>query len=93
MPSWYYEVVAPGFKYNLTDVAAALGIHQLRKAEAFRTRREEIAKIFQREFAGLPLLLPSEAPEGDRHSWHLYVVRLRDDVLMTRDAFIERLYE
>jgi dTDP-4-amino-4,6-dideoxygalactose transaminase len=93
VPSWYYEVVAPGFKYNLTDVAAALGIHQLRKAEAFRTRREEIAKIFQREFAGLPLLLPSEAPEGDRHSWHLYVVRLRDDVLMTRDAFIERLYE
>lgn len=91
VPSWYYEVVAPGFKYNLTDVAAALGIHQLRKAETFRQRREAIAKVFHREFADLPLILPAEAPTGDLHSWHLYVVRL-GDVAVTRDLFIERMY-
>jgi dTDP-4-amino-4,6-dideoxygalactose transaminase len=91
VPSWYYEVVAPGFKYNLTDVAAALGLHQLRKAEAFRQRRAEIAAAFSAAFAGLPLVLPADAPVGELHSWHLYVVRL-GDVAVTRDAFIERLY-
>jgi dTDP-4-amino-4,6-dideoxygalactose transaminase len=91
VPSWYYEVVAPGFKYNLTDVAAALGIHQLRKAEAFRHRREVIANAYQQAFADLPLILPAGAPAGDLHAWHLYVVRL-GDVAVTRDAFIERLY-
>lgn len=91
-PSWYYEVVAPGFKYNLTDLAAAIGIHQLRKAEAFRKCRENIAMVFHREFAHLPLLLPADALSGDLHSWHLYVVRLNDTSL-SRDTFIERLYE
>lgn len=91
VPSWYYEVVAPGFKYNLTDIAAALGIHQLRKAESFRQRREEIARIFQSAFAGLPVRLPADAPAGDVHAWHLYVLRL-GDVALSRDAFIERLY-
>ena len=91
VPSWYYEVVAPGFKYNLTDVAAALGIHQLRKAEAFRQRRENIASAFNSAFADLPLCLPAVASGGDLHSWHLYVVRL-GDVKVTRDEFIERLY-
>lgn len=91
VPSWYYEVVAPGFKYNLTDIAAALGIHQLRKAEAFRRRRADIAHVFNAELANLPLVLPADAPAGDLHAWHLYVVRL-GDVAVTRDAFIERLY-
>ena len=91
VPSWYYEVVAPGFKYNLTDIAAALGIHQLRKAESFRQRRAEIARVFQSEFAGLPVILPADAPSGDVHAWHLYVLRL-GDVPVTRDSFIERLY-
>ena len=91
VPSWYYEVVAPGFKYNLTDIAAALGIHQLRKADAFRQRRAEIARIYQAEFASLPVLLPAEAPAGDLHAWHLYVLRLADDTL-ARDTFIEQLY-
>lgn len=91
VPSWYYEVVAPGFKYNLTDIAAAMGIHQLRKAESFRKRRAEIASAFQSAFAGLPVLLPADAPAGDVHAWHLYVLRL-GDVPVSRDAFIERLY-
>lgn len=91
VPSWYYEVIAPGFKYNLTDIAAALGIHQLRKAESFRQRRETIASVFQSAFSSLPLRLPADPPAGDVHSWHLYVVRL-GDVAVSRDAFIERLY-
>lgn len=91
VPSWYYEVVAPGFKYNLTDIAAAIGIHQLRKADAFQQRRAEIAKIYQSEFQSLPVRLPAEAPVGDLHAWHLYVLRLGDGTL-SRDVLIEQLY-
>jgi dTDP-4-amino-4,6-dideoxygalactose transaminase len=58
VPSWYYEVVAPGFKYNLTDIAAALGLQQLKKARAFQQRRERIAAIYDAAFADLPLLRP-----------------------------------
>ena len=92
VPSWYYEVVAPGFKYNLTDIAAAMGIHQLQKAERFRQRRAEIAEVYNKAFAALPLRLPADAPDGDVHAWHLYVVRLQDD-RVSRDRFIERLYD
>jgi dTDP-4-amino-4,6-dideoxygalactose transaminase len=92
VPSWYYEVVAPGFKYNLTDIAASLGIHQLRKAEMFRNRREQIARRYSEEFRGLPLQLPADAQVGDLHSWHLYVVRL-GECIVTRDEFIDRLYK
>jgi len=58
-PSWYYEIVAPGFKYNLTDIAAALGIHQLRRARDFQRRRAEIAARYDEAFAGLPLVRPA----------------------------------
>ena len=92
VPSWYYEIVAPGFKYNLTDIAAALGIHQLKKAHAFARRRSDIAAIYADAFAGLPLTLPPQAPAGELHAWHLYSVRLTDDVPLHRDTFIERLF-
>ena len=92
VPSWYYEVVAPGFKYNLTDIAAALGIHQLRKATAFQQRREQIAALYDAALAGLPLQLPPRPAAGDQHAWHLYVVRLADDAKPMRDRFIENLY-
>ncbi|MDN3920977.1 DegT/DnrJ/EryC1/StrS family aminotransferase [Roseateles violae] len=91
-PSWYYEIVAPGFKYNLTDIAAALGLHQLKRLPAFQARREQIARAYHEAFAGLPLILPPCAPDGDVHSWHLYVLRLADDAGITRDEFIERMY-
>ncbi|MDE2275410.1 MAG: DegT/DnrJ/EryC1/StrS family aminotransferase, partial [Burkholderiales bacterium] len=74
VPSWYYEIVAPGFKYNLTDIAAALGIHQLRRLPGFQQQRERLAAAYDAARAGLPLLLPPRAPAGDRHAWHLYVV-------------------
>jgi dTDP-4-amino-4,6-dideoxygalactose transaminase len=91
-PSWYYEIIAPGFKYNLTDIAASLGLHQLKKARAFAQRRAQIAKAYDEAFADLPLQLPAQAQAGDEHSWHLYVVRLHDEAPIPRDAFIEALY-
>jgi dTDP-4-amino-4,6-dideoxygalactose transaminase len=92
VPSWYYEIVAPGFKYNLTDIAAALGLQQLKRIGAFQRRRIELAKLLDDGLAGLPLILPPRAPEGDEHSWHLYVVRLTDDARISRDVLIERLF-
>jgi dTDP-4-amino-4,6-dideoxygalactose transaminase len=95
-PNWYYEVAAPGFKYNLPDVAAAIGIHQLRKAEKFRLRRQEIASKYEAAFSGMPVSLPSDAdlPPGSRHAWHLYVIRLDTGRLaIDRDQFIERMAE
>jgi len=91
-PSWYYEIVAPGFKYNLTDIAAALGLHQLKRITAFQARREEIAQAYNEAFADLPLILPPQPIEGDTHSWHLYVLRLSDELPMERDVFIERMF-
>ena len=93
VPSWYYEIVAPGFKYNLTDIAAALGLHQLKRLPGFQVRREAIAQRYNEAFADLPLILPPCAPEGDTHSWHLYVLRLADDAGIERDRFIERMFE
>jgi dTDP-4-amino-4,6-dideoxygalactose transaminase len=93
-PNWFYEVVAPGFKYNLTDIAASIGIHQLRKAERFRQRREQIALRYSEGFKELPILLPTGPPPGDIHSWHLYVIRLcLDRLRIDRDRFIELMAE
>ncbi len=92
VPSWYYEIVAPGFKYNLTDIAAALGLQQLKRIEGFRARREAIARRFDQALADLPLILPPRPQHaGDVHSWHLYVTRIADESV-TRDAFIDSLF-
>lgn len=90
LPAWYYEVVAPGFKYNLTDVAAAIGIHQLRKLDRFAKRRRELAARYHYELSKLPLILPADAPSNDEHAWHLYVVRL-SDARISRDELIQAL--
>lgn len=92
-PAWYYEVIAPGFKYNLTDVAAAMGLAQLAKLPRFLARRQYLAARYREELAGLPLLLPPEPPPGEVHAWHLYVVRLDDAAaeLISRDALIQAL--
>ena len=92
VPSWYYEIVAPGYKYNLTDIAAALGLQQLPRAGAFRARREAIADAYDAAFAGLPVTLPPRPLPGDTHAWHLYVLRLADGAPITRDALIEQLF-
>lgn len=93
-PNWYYEVVAPGFKYNMPDIMAAIGIHQLRKVERFRRRREEISGRYTAAFADLPLRTPIVKHPGDIHAWHLYVIQLElEQISITRDQFIERMAE
>lgn len=93
-PAWYYEVVAPGFKYNMTDIAAAMGLHQLKKVTAFQQRREAIAKRYNAAFEGLPLVTPWVARPDDQHAWHLYVIQLALERLsINRDRFIERMAE
>lgn len=93
-PSWFYEVVAPGYKYNMTDVAASLGIHQLKKAKEFQERREWIAGQYDKAFAGLPMQTPFVRHPEDTHSWHLYVLQLDLSALsVDRDRFIELMAE
>ena len=92
VPSWYYEIVAPGYKYNLTDIAAALGLGQLKRAVAFQQSRAAIAARYNAAFVGLPVILPPAPTPGDTHAWHLYVLRLSDASPLGRDALIERLY-
>ena len=92
VPSWAYEIVAPGYKYNLTDIAAALGIHQLKRLDAFHRQRELLAAAYDEALADLPIVLPPRSLTGDLHAWHLYVVRLGDGAKLERNVFIERLY-
>lgn len=90
-PSWYYEVVAPGFKYNMTDIAAGMGIAQLAKLPRFLARRQYLAERYGEQLASLPLLLPASPPPGEIHAWHLYVIRLTEDAAISRDALIQAL--
>jgi len=91
-PAWRYEIVAPGYKYNLTDIAAAMGIHQLKRVREFQAKREKIARFYHEALADLPLILPPGPAPDDVHAWHLYVVRLGDDCRVPRDEAIERLF-
>jgi dTDP-4-amino-4,6-dideoxygalactose transaminase len=90
--SWFYEVVMPGFKYNMTDIQAALGLWQLKKLEAMQQRRREVVAAYNRAFCQSDALeLPVSRPEVE-HAWHLYVIRLRLEALkIGRDQFIEEL--
>jgi len=90
--SWRYDVLVPGFKYNMTDIQASLGLWQLRKLEHFHQRRREIVALYTQGFAGEPALeLPVERPDVT-HAWHLYVLRLRPEALrIGRDHFIDQL--
>ncbi|GHT59644.1 spore coat protein [Spirochaetia bacterium] len=90
--SWYYEVVAPGFKYNLPDILSALGRVQLERAWDMLRMREDIARRYNEAFAGDDhFLIP---PTGPGNAWHLYPLRLKPETLsINRDAFIRRLQE
>jgi dTDP-4-amino-4,6-dideoxygalactose transaminase len=90
-PAWYYEIVAPGYKYNLTDIASSMGIEQLKKLPRFLTRRQYLAAKYHQQLAHLPLVLPADAPTGDLHSWHLYVIRLKPEAKLNRDQIIQGL--
>ena len=92
--SWDYRIVAPGYKYNLTDLAAALGLGQLERAEAFRSRREAIARHYSAALAAVEAVELPPWPVDRIHAWHLFILRLRLDMLpMDRGAVVERLRE
>lgn len=90
--SWYYEIIAPGFKYNLTDIASALGLVQLRKANKLHERRTKLALEYNKALARIPEIRTPTASSDRIHSWHLYAVRLKLDALaIDRAKFIEEL--
>ncbi len=91
--SWFYEVREAGYKMNLPDLLSALGVEQLKKANRFWEQRREIAAYYQKELGKIEEL---DMPPGDskdvEHSWHLFILRLRSDLLnISRDQFIEEL--
>jgi dTDP-4-amino-4,6-dideoxygalactose transaminase len=90
--SWFYDVVCPGFKYNMSDIQAALGLHQLRRLPHFHARRREIVQSYQAAFRDYDELeLPTER-EDVQHAWHLYVLRLNlDRVGITRNQFLSQM--
>jgi dTDP-4-amino-4,6-dideoxygalactose transaminase len=88
----HYEVVTAGFKYNMMDMQAALGIHQLRRVEANWLRRQEIWNHYQEAFAGLPVGRPAEPEADTRHAYHLYTLRINEqDCGIDRDDFLSRM--
>lgn len=91
-PAWFYEIVAPGFKYNLSDIASSLGLCQLAKANRFHIRRQQMAERYLRELADLPIILPPRAKNTDTdiHAWHLFCCQLNTDKI-SRDAFIQEM--
>ena len=92
--SWYYEVELPGYKFNMTDVQAALGLSQLGREPELRASRAATARRYSQAFASLEALELPETRPGVEHAWHLYVVRLRNEALRVgRDHFARALRE
>ena len=90
--SWYYEIIEPGYKYNLTDIAAAMGVVQLQKAERMWRRRREIARRYNNAFKHIPQLQIPGDWDDCQHAWHLYMLRLDLERLhFSRAQFIELL--
>jgi dTDP-4-amino-4,6-dideoxygalactose transaminase len=89
----HYEVEEPGFKFNMTDVQAAVGIHQLARLDEWIERRRELWEAYDAQLVGLPLRLPA-APSGEmRHARHLYQVLVEDSAPLSRDRLLEALVE
>jgi len=90
--NWYYEILAPGYKYNLTDLAAAMGLVQLARAEEMLARRAAIAARYDAAFAGVPALERLRPPPDRTNAHHLYVVKLAPGALrIDRNAFVDEL--
>lgn len=92
-PSWFYEVVEPGFKYNMPDIGAAIGIHQLKKIDRFHQKRVAMAKVYDESLKDLPIQLPARTNNISEHAWHLYPIRLNSNIGIGRDEFIEKMAE
>jgi len=90
----HYQVVFPGFKYNMMDIQASIGIHQIKRVERYLSRREEIWERYDKAFTGLPVILPPLPEPDTKHARHLYTLLLDiDRIKMSRDDFQQRLYE
>jgi dTDP-4-amino-4,6-dideoxygalactose transaminase len=90
--SWFYEVTQLGFKYNMTDIQAAIGFHQLRKLPEFHARRTAIARRYTAAFSEIAELQVPPEREYVQHAWHLYSIRLNQDrINLSRNEFIEEL--
>jgi dTDP-4-amino-4,6-dideoxygalactose transaminase len=90
--SWYYEIIRPGYKYNLTDIAAALGIEQLKRCDQFYEARRRIASQYEEAFAGLPEIQVPTCAQDTQHAWHLYIIQLDTERLrISRQDFIKAL--
>ena len=88
----HYHVVETGFKYNMMDLQAAIGIHQLARVERSWLRRQEIWNRYQQEFRNLPIGTPAEPANDTRHAFHLYTITIRqDDCGLSRDEFIDEM--
>ena len=92
--TWHYDICEPGFKYNMFDIQAALGLVQLSRIGEMQENRLKIAEKFQREFAKIDAVEPPFVPDYCTHSWHLYVLRIVPELLtIDRDRFITELNE
>jgi len=90
--SWRYDILFPGYKYNLTDIAAALGVEQLKKCWRFHATRKRLAQMFDRAFADTTAIAVPFVNQGVEHAWHLYVIQLDlDQLTINRDCFISEL--
>ncbi len=88
--SWEYDVIAPGFKYNMPDINAAIGLAQLEKADNFRDRRQHCAEFYYKELHKIPVIdLPVCVERPENHSWHLFTVTLKPESPISRNEFIE----
>jgi perosamine synthetase len=90
--AWDYHIVAPGYKYNLTDIAAAIGIHQLARVEEMRRDRAKISRFFLKQLADVEQIELPPDPADRIHAWHLFPIRLRlERLAVDRNAFLEQL--
>lgn len=93
-PSWEYDVVAPGFKYNMPDLNAAIGLAQLEQGDAFREERMKIAEFYLTELADCKALdLPLTHVKMNEHAWHLFPLVLNSNAPISRNKFIELMSE
>ncbi len=92
-PKWFYEVIAPGYKYNMTDISAALGLTQLKKLNSMQKKREKIALNYYEKLKNLPFKLPPKPHGKDLHAWHLFVVQIKDLKEINRNELIDKLFK
>lgn len=92
-PKWFYQITAPGYKCNMTDIAAAIGIPQLARANNFQKKRAYIAEKYMAAFKDLPVILPTGSSKNNLHSHHLFVIRLNENAPVSRDEFIKIMSE